>query len=263
MFTPHAPSSGRLLLGTLVLLLAIACDQRSTPSPVAPEPVAPATPAPAPPAPPLPGQLTYSGLVREPGAGPLAGVTVIGGAALSTTTDASGAFVLVGTVKSIISFNKPGYTSTYVVVGALSASNLTSLDVRMQRAYAVSDTSPVDGMIFPDDLEYGDELNNLWWERPYFCGPCRYITVDRTVTGPRVYRLRWTGNIPLDLFGGEYYADGPIIATSAPGASELRLSLPATQSSQIILVGVGQRNGQRQAVSAPIHFTLNVEPPTP
>lgn len=204
---------------------------------------------------PAPVATEYVGAVREPGAGPVAGVTVACGPGTSVETDAEGRFTCPRLTSRLL-FQKTGYR---YALWTSSLGPADAIDVRMQRILTLT-TTPLTATVYPDDPEYSIELGNMFWDQPYFCRPCRFVSVRPTIKEGTRIRVRWSGSAPLDLVAGDYYSDGPQPAVPhVAGPSEL--VLPIVGPVDVLLVGPGRRNGAPPDLSEPVTFTVTIEEP--
>jgi hypothetical protein len=135
---------------------------------------------------------------------------------LQTVTDAGG-----------LLFQKPEYRwSLWRVPSASNPAELLAVRGKLQPIFTLSADARVDSVIAPDDLTYSSEFENSFWDSTYYCSPCKEIRVVPSVGSDGIVRLRWTGSVPLDLWGGEYYGGTHATAVGKPGQSELTLSVP-------------------------------------
>lgn len=232
-----------------IVVLAWSAGACGDGKPLEPSRVTTPTPSPTPPV------QTFRGVVHEPGAGPVEGVIVsaVGVSVGPSYTDANGAFELTGPVRDGLFFERTGYTSTFW----RRRGDPASIDVRLQRSLTASVGVPLSAQIFPDGPTYSSGEQSLGWGGSFYCGPCRFVSVRPPLTNGGRVRLRWTGDIPLDLVAGEYYGDYlPLSAASSePGA--LDVEVPSYVN--VLLVGPGRQDGIERVVTHAIAFTLAIE----
>jgi hypothetical protein len=197
------------------------------------------------------------GTVMEIDGGPLAGVSVTAGRGATTTTDATGHFVL-REVGTRLWLSKSGYVSRDVAVQ--EGQDVALGAVNLQRAIGLSNRSRVVSRISSADVQY-DFME--MWDRGTFCSPCKWIDVE---TGHQTLeiQLRWSGDTPLTLWA----ADGPPygglrIATQKPGESAVTMLVPPAV--RVLLVGIRSATFDPQPVPQPVPFELiaNVPDPVP
>jgi hypothetical protein len=179
----------------------------------------------------------------------------------TTTTDDRGTFEL-QTVTDVsgLFFQKPGYRwSLWRLPPLSSPAELLAVSGKLQPIVRLSADAPVDSVITPDDLTYSSESDNSFWDSTYYCSPCKEIRVFPTAGSGLTVRLRWTGPVPLDLWGGEYYGGVYATAVGKAGQSELTLSVPNLIRFDTLLVGLGQRGGVPQTLHETVGFQLTID----
>ena len=191
--------------------------------------------------------ISVSGVVTEPGAGPVAGASIRVGTNATVTSDASGAFVLPAvefTDGLSFSVTKEGFDA---LVRSLSVST-ANLTIRLQRSLFLPNEGMLSANLYSDDTAgYVGEA----YESDY-CSNCKTIHFETPGDTDVNVVLRWSGSATLQMWA----LDGSVV--DAPDADTTRRSIRLPRGRIGTLI-VGRRYGSAP-LAAPVPFTLSAAP---
>lgn len=224
-----------------LLVLAIAMVGCGAPtSPSAPSSGAVATSSP-----------TVAGTVNEVDGGPIAGakVTVLPAGPV-TFTDVSGSFVVPTATVGLLRFEQDGYETRDWALPQVMG---TAVKALLQRSVVVSDRSSLSVVLSPADLpSYVGEV----YESDY-CSPCKLIRLRATVPHEIKVVLRWSGEIPLQLWA----LAGVVKGAAQPSESELTVLVTTGAGDTVLHVGLPLKDRTPQKIQQPVAFELTTSVP--
>ena len=242
-------------------LTALACgDLTSAPTVPTPPATVPASIEVTPPPPPH----ALSGVVYEPGAGPLVGVTVSVRNQTPAVTDAAGRFSIVGDRDTLVTFSRDGFV-TRSFRGSGLPGGVSNAEVPLQPLLRIPIPGSMHGRLFPDDPAYLTSTEEVFWYYTpggydYDCSPCRvFHLTPATVGRPVDVRVRWNAPAVLTVSLGGLYQGIGVQKTASPGQKELTVRTSSTVDT--LLIGIASPGGRRQPIPGPIDLDIDVTLP--
>lgn len=246
---------------------------RGPASPVAPTPPPDVT-LPEPPPMPVPTRAVLSGVVFEPGVGPLAGITVgvrdyvVGTPStevMRAVTDGEGRFSIEAYPDSIVSFMSAEFRHRhrYFVASALPGGP-SYIALPLQRVHWIEVPGSVTARLFPDDPTYLTNTEEIFWDNTgspaYDCSPCKVFGIPQGPPGRSVSaRVRWTAPVALTVsIGGGYQG---VQAQRTAGVGEREVTVQTSSFHDTLLIGVASPSGTRQSIAGPIDLEIDVTSP--
>ena len=209
-----------------------------------------------------PWQHQLSGVVYEPGVGPVSGAAVVVRHGNTVATDEQGRFSVVVDPGSVVSVSAPGLVTRYFLADGVPG-GLLNAKIPLQPALKVSVPGSVSTRLYPDDPTYLTATEEAFWERTPFthdCSPCRFIDLAPRVTGRTVeVRVRWSEPVSLTVWLGQVYQGIEAYRTAPAGERELTIQVQAPI--ERVLVGVASPFGDRQPIPGPIDLDIDVTLP--
>jgi hypothetical protein len=192
--------------------------------------------------------------VREIDGGPLEGVRVYPNVKSSsvTFTDATGAYTLAD-VPGGLNFTKAGYEPAGVQISE-TASQVLTVDAKMQRTIFVTPGVELSGVISPDDVPFSAALGN-GFDGKYSCSACKILTLLSAPSGSLHVRVHWTDSTPLSVWIGQYYGNLEASYIGQVGTHDFAFDLTTPTRMDTILIGVGDGHPRPDG---PIPFQLTV-----
>jgi hypothetical protein len=248
---------------------------RGPESPVAPAPPPDVTP-PEPPPIPVPTRAVLSGVVFEPGVGPIAGITVgvrdptsvvstHSTVVIRAVTDGEGRFSIEAYPDSIVLFTSADFRHwhRYFVASALPGGP-SNIVLPLQRSHSIEVPGSVTARLFPDDPTYLTDTEEIFWVNTgnpaYDCSPCKAFTIRPAPPGRSVTaRVRWTAPIELTVSIGGYYEG--VQAQRTAGVGEREVTVQTSSFPERLLIGVASPSGIRQTIPGPIDLQIDVTSP--
>jgi len=130
-----------------------------------------------------PGTFVLSGGTRDPGNGPLGGVTIVHKPSGLTTTS-NGAFSLAGLTDGLVTFDHAGYEPVVIDTNTITGSPLKSVDVPMQPVTRINAGESVSRTIAPHDMDFPVAAVH--------CYPCQMIRVTTSTGGTLHLETTWS-----------------------------------------------------------------------
>jgi hypothetical protein len=250
---------------------------RGPESPVAPTPPPDVTPPPPEPPPmPVPSRAVLSGVVFEPGVGPLAGITVgvrdptsvvstHSTIVIRAVTDGEGRFSIEAYPDSIVSFMSADYRHRHrhFVASALPGGP-SNIVLPLQRTHSIEVPGSVTARLFPDDPTYLTRTEEIFWDNTgnpaHDCSPCKVFGILQRPPGRSVsVRVRWTAPVELTVsIGGSYEG---VRAQRTAGVGEREVTVQTSPFPDTLLIGVASPSGIRQTIPGPIDLQIDVTSP--
>lgn len=245
---------------------------RGPESPVAPTPPLDVTP-PEPP-PPVPSRAVLSGVVFEPGVGPLAGISVgvreptsvvstHNTIVIRAVTDGEGRFSIEAYPDSLVSFTGTGLRSRSFYEWDLPGGP-SNIVVPLQRNQNIEVPGSVTARLFPDDPTYLTRTEEIFWDNTgnpaHDCSPCKVFGIRQGPPGRSVsVRVRWSAPIALTVsIGGDYQG---VQAQRTAGVGEREVTVQTSSFHDTLLIGVASPSGTRQSIPGPIDLEIDVTSP--
>jgi len=236
-------------------LSALTCgDSPSAPTavPIATDPPTASTPPPATP----PATQIISGTVRAVDGGPVEGAAVFvpGMNRIAATSDSAGRFTIRDVTAAYVYVDKsPDFLGTAWPVPPGSE---VRVDAKVQPGLIVAKGTTVSSSISADDLTYSGEYEDAYWESTYRCSSCKQMRLSPFPVGAVRVRLRWSGQLPLDLWIGRHYEGLQKVAHGEPGLSELTVE---SANADTVLVGIDALARPGLTVTTPVSFEISVK----
>jgi hypothetical protein len=257
----------RCLIALVTLVVAVACDDRSSPMP-------PSSPSAPPSSPPTRNYTApIEGVIREVGGGPVAGqaVMLLGlGGRTESHSDAAGRFRFESlevppTRSPRITAYRDGYVGSILPVPfGLQRPAPVSVELRLQPQVTLDEGVPLRITLSNDDLDYGyaeDESFGLPGER----GPVKVVFLRSATDGPHALRAEWSTPDQLHLWAEIYYLEQSFVAFGTGTASLLLPRGWARDPRNPVVVTVGLPRSARATggISGTVNVTLTLGPAYP
>jgi len=167
-----------------------------------------------------------TGGARDPGAGPLSGVTVVHQPSGRSVTSTSSGFSLGGLTDGILSFSLPNYESASVDTSTVTGEPLRYFDVPMQPVTRISAGASVNRTIAPHDMDYVVASG-------VHCYPCQLVRVTTASSGLLHLEMSWSESHSIV----NMWINGRLYPGANVGPSSVLADLEVTGGEVLVYVG--------------------------